>query len=289
MVNKPPTVHEVEARNVEDATGLVIEKLGHKRTPWEQRLIQTWGSGTKGVWTHAMGICKGCGAETDTTPTVMRWDGNEIEIPSTVCEPCMELVRAHYDPNSRPVEEPTATPKWDANCPERYKQVVIGGVRPANVDWTAHDKVIAWRPDLPRGMVLVGAPGTGKTCAYWHLARELELSSAQPITIGSLELARTLSQAALDIRDVGWLYRCRVLMVDDLGKERATPAVAALLWEVLDRRLSANLPVILTTNFVGKDFEKRFGEEHLGASIRRRIAELCRVVQFGAVYNAKAA
>lgn len=281
MKPKPPTIHEVEARNVSDSTALTIETAPQKRTRWEKRLVETWGRGDRGVWDQSLGICKGCGSAIDTTPTPMRFADSEVFIPSSVCEPCMELVREHYDPAAAArLEDPTETPKWDQNCPQRYRDVVLGIARPARVDWVAIEKVRAWRPTESKGLVLVGTPGVGKTCAFWWLARDLERAGHQPITIGSLELARVLSEAARDIKEVGWLYRCRVLMVDDLGKERATPAAAALLWEVLDRRLSANLPVILTTNFDGPGLARRFGEDHLGDSIRRRIGDLCRVVRF---------
>jgi hypothetical protein len=38
--------------------------------------------------------------------------------------------------------------------------------------------------------------------------------------------------------------------------------------------------VILTTNFDGPGLARRFGEDHLGDAIRRRIGDLCRVVRF---------
>lgn len=280
MKHHTPSIHEIEARHVAEAVGLTIEPTPHKRTRWEARLATTWGKGDRGAWSHERAICKGCGCEIDATPTVAEVAGTRMEIPSTVCGDCMALVREHYDPDAQPAEEPTKTPKWDAACPERYKQVVIGGVRPAFVDWEAFERVRAWRPDNPRGLGLIGAPGAGKTCAYWSLARDLELDGHAPITIGSLELFRVLAEAARDIRDVGWLYRSRILMIDDLGKERVTPAAAALLWEVLDRRLSANMPIIITSNFTGPQFAERFGEPHLGDSIRRRIRDLCTIIKF---------
>jgi len=71
-----------------------------------------------------------------------------------------------------------------------------------------------------------------------------------------------------------------VLMVDDIGKEKSTPAIAALLWEVLDKRYGRGLPIVLTTRFSGVELRGRFGEECLGDDIVRRLNELCSGVNF---------
>lgn len=289
MSMKPVSTHLIEVGNVHDAIGLRIEIRPDKRSRWENRLAATWGNGNRGEWAINLGICKGCACEIDTTPTPLRFGDETVEFPSTVCEECMALVREHYDPKRIEEAEATATPKWDANCPDRHKQVALGEVRPAQIDWAAFERVAGWEPTNGRGLILTGAPGTGKTSALWLLARNLELAGISPITIGSVELGRVLSEAARDIREVGWLYRCRVLLIDDLGKEKASPAMSALLWEVFDRRLSSNLPVIVTTNFTGEMFAARFGEKHLGDAIRRRISELCRHVHFNTQQQQKAA
>ena len=189
-------------------------------------------------------------------------------------------MRAHYDPNRVEEEQFTETPRWDEKCPARHRSVALGEVRPEGVNWSAYERVLQWQSDSARGLVLTGKPGTGKTSAFWALARQIEREGITPIAIGSLELGRVLGNAAKDIQEVGWLYRTRILMVDDLGKERASPGVASLLWEVLDRRLANNLPCIFTTNYTGEAFAARFGEAELGDAIRRRISDLCRVVQF---------
>jgi DNA replication protein DnaC len=280
MHTKTISTHDVAVAHVYDSSGLRIEPRPDKRSRWEARLAQTWGHGTRGEWSVDLGCCKGCGCEIDTAPAVGTFAGHEIAFPSTVCEDCMTLVREHYDPQRREQTEATATPKWDQQCGERHKQVVMGEVRPAQIDWANYERVSGWLPEQGRGFILTGPPGCGKTSAYWALARNLELAGHAPIMLSSLELGRVLGEAGRDIRDVGWLYRCRVLMVDDLGKERASPGVASLLWEVMDKRLAKNLPVFLTTNFTGAELAARFGESHLGDAIRRRISELCRHVRF---------
>jgi hypothetical protein len=292
MSTKPLTIHDQEARHVEAATSLRIEPNPYRRTRWESRLAQTWGRGERGEWELDLGICKGCAREIDTTPTCLRLEslGVELTVPSTVCDDCMVAVREHYDPaNQRPADDASPHPRWDELCPQRHRDVVIGGVRPAQINWAAYAKVLDWEVEgASRGLIVTGEPGTGKTTSFWALARKIEMAGVTPIVMGSVELARVLSNAAKDVREVGWLYRTRVLMVDDLGKEKVTPAAASLLWEVLDRRLAAGLPMIVTTNFTGAQLAERFGEEHLGDAIRRRLSELCRVVVMRAVNEGRA-
>jgi DNA replication protein DnaC len=69
-------------------------------------------------------------------------------------------------------------------------------------------------------------------------------------------------------------------MIDDLGKEKSTPAMAALLWEVLDKRYGRGLPLVITTRFSGAELRQRYGEECLGDDIVRRLNELCTGVLF---------
>lgn len=282
MRPKTVTPADIDVRSVYAAVGLQIEAQPHKRTAWERRLVATWSHGhARAEWQAEQGICKGCACEIDATPTVVTVQGQVLALPSTVCEDCMRTARAHYNGDAESTEaELTETPKWDRDCPLRHRAVATGECRPTEIDWTAYQRVIEWRPSDGRGLIMVGDPGTGKSSAFWALARVLEAEQHAPIVLGSLEMGRVMQEAAKDVRDVGWLYRCRVLMVDDLGKERPSPGAAALLWEVLDRRLSAGLPAIFTTNFEGDKFAERFGEQELGESIRRRISQLCRRVVF---------
>lgn len=274
------TIGQVESRNVHLLTGLKCHSDPGKRSRWESRLAKTWGAGQLAEWEIGKPICRGCACDIDSSPDVFTMGGVEITLPVTVCEDCMRLVREHY--NGSPAVQSGAvsmTPKWDELCPPRFKEVIEGNL-PPNVDVPAFKRVVAWRPSDRKGLAMKGPSGAGKTTAFWALARALEREGPAPVVLTAVELGRILSKAARDVEEVEWLYRCRVLMVDDLGKERATPAVGALLWEVLDRRYSHGLPLIVTTRFEGADLRQRFGEDFLGDDIVRRLNELCSGVKF---------
>jgi DNA replication protein DnaC/primosomal protein DnaI len=194
----------------------------------------------------------------------------------------MALVRDHYGAQGATQStEISLTPKWDENCPPRFREVISGDVGlPASIDRNAYSRALAWKSTEGKGLAMVGAEGAGKSLSLWSLAREIEREGTAPVVIGAIELGRVLAKAARDMEAIGWLAACRVLMIDDLGKERATPAVGALLWELLDARYQHRRPVILTTRFSGEAMRDRFAEPHLGDDIRRRLNELCVGLKF---------
>jgi len=272
----------VEARNVARLVGLEIDPNPSKRTRWQLRLAKTWGAGSREEWHFGAPICRGCGDDMDSTPFAREVAGNTVTLPVTVCSDCMEMVREHYDPaNANTGSEVSLTPKWDEDCPPRFQEVIAGGTAmPPAVDHTAYERVTGWRPGDGKGLAIVGPEGTGKSLSLWALARELEREGTQPVVMSGVELGRILARAARDIEAVDWLCRARVLMIDDLGKERATPAVGALMWELFEKRYQRRSPLIITTRFSGEAMRDRFSEAFLGDDIRRRLNELCHAVRF---------
>lgn len=277
------TIGQIEARNVARLVGLnYVQHDPAKRTRWEMQLAKTWGSGQRAEWEMGMPICRGCAAKIDPTPFNGSIGGQTVTLPVSVCEDCMRLVREHYNGETDTTSsEVSLTPKWDELCPPRFQQVICEDVEmPGTVDLGNFKRVKAWRPANGKGLAIYGQEGSGKSLSLWALARELEREERAPVVISGVELGRVLAKAARDIESVEWLAKCRVLMIDDLGKEKATAAVGALLWELLDARYQHNRPVILTTRFAGEALRDRFNEPYLGDDIRRRLNELCVGVKF---------
>lgn len=277
---KPESIGSIDARNVFRCIGLDVNANPAMRTRWEQLLVKTWGAGERDPWEVGDGRCKACACEIDATPVSREVAGAVVTLPATVCEDCMAIAREHYNGEDTG-NVVSMTPKWDENCPLRFREVIDGMTAfPAIVDRDAFKRVTSWRPGDGKGLALVGEEGSGKSLSFWSLARELERETVSSVTLSGVELGRVLARAARDIESVEWLCNCRVLMVDDLGKEKATPAVGALLWEVLDARYQRKAPMVITTRFSGEAMRDRFSEPHLGDDIRRRLNELCRAVKF---------
>jgi hypothetical protein len=276
------TLAQVEARNVSRATGIEIPTVPEHRTRLHHRLVNAWGSSSTREWNPGQGICKVCGTQfCEPGDDIVRADvcGEPMEIPTPVCAACSPFVSEHYHCGEKAVLDVSLTPQWDELCPPRFAEAVEMNPLPRQIDLSAFRQVTDWTW-RQRGLYVVGPTGTGKSTSFWSLARKLERTGNKPVILRAIELNRQLQNAARDLQDVDWLCRCSVLMIDDLGKEKASAGASALLAEVIDARYGNRLPLILTTQFASKELAERFSEPGLGVAICRRLYEICDGVQF---------
>ena len=262
-----------EALRVAELAGVTINPEPSERSELERKLVETYHPTAQG-WTQ--GQCKVCACTFVDEPRVLPIG---VILQATVCESCGPMVTRHYTPNT---EEKivTATPWWNEHCPLVYREMIEADKLPATVDSTAMAKVKQWGASRQRGLILLGASGAGKTLSLWSKARELERTGTKPVFLSAVEFARKLALAARDLEKAEWLMKCRVLIVDDLGKEKLSTAVASLVWEVIDARNNARLPTLISTRFRGDNFVARFGEQILGEDVRGRIADCSDIVEF---------
>jgi len=253
-----------EIAAVYTANGWQLNDAGNL-SAMELRMVGTYGDGAR-RW--SLGLCRICNRQIDAIL--------DTEHPATVCDHCDPLVTAHYNHEQIAV---SPTPRYDAECPELFKRILNGEIQPPTVDIGRVNAIAKWRPERGgKGMVIVGDTGVGKTLSVWAMALQLELAGHNWSVWSAVEIARELAKHAKNLEAATHLWRIKVLVIDDLGKERITPAASALLWELIDRRYCAQVPTIITTRFRGEEFAERFAEPTLGADIRRRIADTCNVV-----------
>jgi DNA replication protein DnaC len=113
----------------------------------------------------------------------------------------------------------------------------------------------AWEAS-PMGLGFVGIAGTGKTRAAWMLLKRLHFSGVRVFGITATAFAKACAdqwhddpQAKGMAEDT--LTRCRrtkVLLLDDLGKNKMTERAELELFDLLEHRTSHELPVIWTAN-----------------------------------------
>jgi hypothetical protein len=273
------TVGVLEARGVESSVGLSIPEKPHARDRWKAKLAQTWGMTGK-KW--ELGRCKGCNCEIDPAPIALDWsDGSApMQISVTCCDECMDLVRDSYGLRPAETQQVQMEPRWEAECPLRLRELILADAYPPHFDQSARRKVLEWERGSVKGIACKGDSGAGKTTSIWSLFRVLEREGGNPKFLTGVELNRILARASRDLDSIEWLWKCHVLMVDDIGKEKLSAGASSLLWEVVDRRYQNKLPIFLSTRFNSHEMAARFGEAHMGNDIVRRILESCRGVEF---------
>jgi len=275
------TLGVLEAERVHAATGVRISPDAATRTEMERLLVRTW-DGQRAAWDGTG--CKVCAA-----PFVCEAiERNGFSLAVNVCEQCGPMVTAHYSCD-REEQRVTQTPWWDDYCPLSYRELITGQRLPDVVDRQHYERVLRWTASHERGMVLTGPSGIGKTLSMWALARDLEKAGVRPLFFSAVEFARKLATAARDLEKAEWLMSARVLMIDDLGKEKLSSAVAALVWEVVDARVNNRRPTIVSTRFRASEFVARFADPVLGEDIRGRIADGSEHIVFGDKAGKKAA
>lgn len=265
---------KVEAERVYAACGVTIEALPAARSELQRVLVQTWQTSEPG-WRQ--GLCKVCARPFDAGEHMGVLG---VDLTPTVCESCGPIVSAHYTQANERDTVVTQTPWWDEYCPPVYRDIIEAAAWPDTVDRAALIEVAKWGASMQTGLYLYGASGAGKTLALWAKARQLERTGTRPVHLSAVEFARKLASAARDLEKAEWLMQCGVLIIDDLGKEKLTAAVAPLIWEVIDERNNRRRPTLISSRFSGGDFVSRFSDSVLGEDIRGRISDCSTVVHF---------
>jgi len=167
--------------------------------------------------------------------------------------------------------------------------------------WAEEVKEYAGESDKP-GLVLFGrAPETGKTVsAIWAAlqivswrGKELEHKEMEEycdvypsgLFFSHLDIRTAYDRISrLPKEKADWaekLAGAELLVLDDIDKIKNTEGFLELLFGVIDKRYSHRRTTIVTTNFVGQELGKKWGEEY-GPYIVRRLREHCLAVNFDA-------
>ena len=166
-------------------------------------------------------------------------------------------------------------------CPPLYQQT-----DPARLPQKHLAAVTAWKYG-PKGLLLVGPTGTGKTRCAWQLLRRLILSGRRVRAFDGLGWAVAVSEAfGKPDETESWLdHVCTadVLFIDDLFKGKMTEAQELAAIGVFERRTNHLLPVIVTMNSTGRMILDRMTEQgraDRGEPLIRRMGEFCEVIRF---------
>ncbi len=200
-----------------------------------------------------------------------------------VCNSCMALREAKHEADLQRERAEKRVLAWSRMCPRLYR----------HTDWKHPDLSPVlyglahtwWANDSGVGLGIYGPSGVGKTRAAWEIVRRHHFSgrsvlaaAAQQIQIavGDMHADSMMDRSAARklIRD------CKgagILFIDDIGKERSTPAVAAVLHDIVETRISNKRPILWTSEMTGANLAEKFGENY-GNGLVRRLREFSTVI-----------
>ena len=125
-----------------------------------------------------------------------------------------------------------------------------------------------------QGLLFYGGVGTGKTFAAACIANHL-LNQRIPF-VKLLESMQGFSED--DSALIARLNRAKLLIIDDLGAERSTDYALEKVYDIVDSRYRAKLPIILTTNLSMTELKESTDIRY--TRIYDRIFEMCYPMQF---------
>ncbi len=154
------------------------------------------------------------------------------------------------DDDTEPWEAPNLfdarTLRWSSRCPERFTQATIDGL-----DDLVRVDVTEWATaPTGRNLLMFGAVGVGKTHAALAAARHRWCVDGDDVTFWPIVEMLDALRPSADAGDQTFRQMLDVdlLVLDDLGSEKATDWTAERLFAVVNRRWMEKRPIIATSN-----------------------------------------
>jgi DNA replication protein DnaC len=204
-----------------------------------------------------------------------------MEMKQTTCSVCQKEFEQLYWENqtaclpcriSEKQEE-----RWKTLCPPLYRES-----DPAKLPRLP--EVLKWEYG-PRGMILMGRTGSGKTRCAWQLLKREHFAGHKIIAFDQVSFAHKCVSAFSAVETSGWeewivsVQNAPIVFFDDLGKFRFSERVEMELSNIIEFRTSHLLPIIVTTNDDGDSLKARMSENR-GEPVVRRLREFCDSIVF---------
>lgn len=111
------------------------------------------------------------------------------------------------------------------------------------------DKFISDLEEKSQGLLFYGSVGTGKSFTAACIVNELLDRRVSVVMTSFVKILQDLQGAGIREGEyISLMNRARLLVLDDLGAERNTDYALEKVYNVIDSRVRADRPMILTTN-----------------------------------------
>lgn len=181
-----------------------------------------------------------------------------------ICGCVKELVRL-YNMNELSSSLPINVCSFDNFSLDYYPDEDINGANPkkrmSGIYKLCRDYVDNFDPKLSENLLFMGAAGLGKTHLSLAIVSELT-KRGYHVIYGS---AHNLFSAMEDDRFVRHTsdnyeaaVECDLLVIDDLGSEFVSPYIQSMLYNIVNTRLLANRPTIISTNLSIREIENLY-------------------------------
>ena len=143
-------------------------------------------------------------------------------------------------------------------------------------------RVLAWKYGA-KGLVLHGVTGAGKSrCLYELLKREFKAGRTTAIMDHSTAFKYSEAYERGPGAVSAWMeHRAKVdiLALDDLFKAKLTESFEQVVFTIVAQRTERGLPILMTTQDVGKTLLERMSPDR-GPALIRRLREFCESISF---------
>lgn len=169
------------------------------------------------------------------------------------------------------------------NIAKRFAEISVDDIDSPKVQMIARAYYDEWpeRQEKGQGLYFWGGVGSGKTFTALAVANDLRRNRyAEMMYFNFAEMMYRIRQSfdgakGFDPRTMENIKRCELLVIDDIGLEKATEWITEQLYLVVNHRYEQLLPTIITSNQSPEDLAKLHNEQ-----IASRFKEMSTVVKF---------
>lgn len=219
--------------------------------------------------------CADCRHDFDAEEIINPFTGKEL-LSLSLCDPCLSARRDKESTAAMDSRMKGLRDKWDEICPAAYQQTRIDDF---SLSVAARNGLCDWDYKTGLGIGIIGKSGIGKTRLAFLKLHELHFAGVNVMALSAKRMERHIFDSFSDDKATRFDARstverarnCRILFLDDVGKEKATERVSGEFYDMIENRTSRLLPIIWTANANADELASRMGEEYGVPTIRRLI------------------